>query len=71
MKMKKENNRLEQSQKSVTSFDKDWRALENRINNKWTDKLTVIVDKIASLIKRQELKIVKLQKKFKAFVRED
>jgi hypothetical protein len=35
-------------------------ALESRMQKKMTDKLTNIVDKLGQLIKKQEMRIIKL-----------
>lgn len=44
---------------------KDLKILEKKINKKVTEKLTVVVDKLGKLIKKQELRMLKLQKAVK------
>lgn len=44
---------------------RDLKILEKKINKKVTEKLTVVVDKLGKLIKKQEIRMLKIHKAIK------
>ena len=53
--------------KSQTKVSGDFEAMEKRLQGQMTNKLAKTVEQIGSIIKKQELRLIKLHKSFKEF----